>query len=375
MRRLSAQISGVRDNMGIEEDVIAHMIQLRQEHSYRQQNPTEVSTPEVDACTECGVCLTSFLNFAGLQQHLRNSHFDRATEYECFFCFEGFSDTDLLRAHVERFHGSKHHMCRVCGFSSLSRSSNMAHRKTCSGTSPEFKGPDQWECQICFKIFAKRVKLSKHKDTCHKRLEMTHECYNCLAPFDSGDKLRAHFAETHSDGVFSCRKCLFQANTRHAISRHWNACRGNGGVPKRKYQCLICLQHYGLKSDQKVHSQLGHVDTTTPFECYFCYKGFQEKEVLLAHVRSDHSGKAYACPLGCGLEAHSRDAVVRHLARCTATQPVPEQEPGMWLCPRCEVNILPEDREDHVMGCSGLGLKRKAAKHDLLRLANLGFTR
>ena len=149
-------------------------------------------------CSQCGVY------FYHLNKHVK-THLDKPKSYQCLKCPSAFTDSILLKKHVQDIHTDcekDHVMCAQCG-----------------------------------KYFKNYMRLAKHRNVVHPKKLM--KCQLCFKEFKTADALKKH-ALIHSDSKpMSCDYCDFACRQRNSMDVHMNTHHKDKiGTKERKKQWM-----------------------------------------------------------------------------------------------------------------------------------------
>ncbi|XP_055303395.1 zinc finger protein 600-like [Sitodiplosis mosellana] len=256
-------------------------IHLQSAPSMAQQTKKRRTRKQVE-CDVCGKTLTS-----GLSRHKVLVHSPPGTLF-CTICARIFQTTDEFTEHRSHCLSRKNgglHKCNICNCTLKSRSSFYSHMK--------FKhNPNNiHKCSMCEASFMHKSALDKHYDR-HKNGN-DYQCNICDKIYARGDILRRHKLRMHSDpGTNICKICTTVFATKNQLVEHQVMCR------TKRNQCVKAT-----KSRNK----------NAVYECYLCQKVSPNHGGLRAHIRWAHSADAikYKCNI-CDRKYNNRTALKLH---------------------------------------------------------------
>ncbi|XP_050071957.1 zinc finger and BTB domain-containing protein 49-like [Anopheles maculipalpis] len=140
-------------------------------------------------------------------------------------------------------------------------------------------------CEICFKTFRTRQKLTIHRNT-HLRLAPFKCTFDgCTKAFKSRIGLDEHVARHTNSFEFTCDICSKGFQHRSYLSAHRRAHNTD-----RNFQCALCDQSFKSKQALLDHKNRRHLGVK-PFACELCDKQFTKNSQLREHIDQQHSGK------------------------------------------------------------------------------------
>ncbi|XP_053679777.1 zinc finger protein 358-like [Anopheles nili] len=149
------------------------------------------------------------------------------------------------------------------------------------GTEPNPQPLNDKTCELCYKTFRTRQKLSIHRNT-HLRLapfKCTFE--GCAKAFKSRIGLEEHLARHTNSFEYSCDICAKGFQHRSYLSAHRRA-----HSTERKFQCIPCGQSF--KSKQALIDHKNRHLGVKPFACELCDKQYTKNALLQAHIQQAH---------------------------------------------------------------------------------------
>uniref|UniRef100_A0A182XX26 Uncharacterized protein n=1 Tax=Anopheles stephensi TaxID=30069 RepID=A0A182XX26_ANOST len=169
-------------------------------------------------------------------------------------------------------------------------------------------------CEICFKTFRTRQKLTIHRNT-HLRLAPFKCTFDgCTKAFKSRIGLDEHVARHTNSFEFTCDICSKGFQHRSYLSAHRRAHN-----TERNFQCALCEQSFKSKQALLDHKNRRHLGVK-PFACELCDKQYTKSSQLREHIDQQHgSGKRddarsarHPCP-ECGKQFTSKSYLNVHL--------------------------------------------------------------
>ncbi|XP_053660583.1 zinc finger protein 761-like [Anopheles marshallii] len=137
-------------------------------------------------------------------------------------------------------------------------------------------------CEICFKTFRTRQKLTIHRNT-HLRLAPFKCSFEgCTKAFKSRIGLDEHVARHTNSFEFSCDICQKGFQHRSYLSAHRRAHN-----TERNFQCALCEQTFKSKQALLDHKNRRHLGVK-PFACELCDKQYTKNAQLRAHIEQHH---------------------------------------------------------------------------------------
>ena len=215
----------------------------------------------------------------------------------CSFCLKKFQNKKDRDNHIKYIHNNIKNeklCCKVCDKSFMSRVSVKYHMKVChSSASPKVK------CEVCNKVLGHAITLRRHMKI-HEDSELF-KCDQCERKFKRKDKLTGHKKTVH--------KCVNMAVDLVEILKK----------DDEKYNCTLCKMVFtGLEGGQQLVDHL--VNNCKPderFPCDACDKDFSTKFNLDQHKKSIHYVEAkavFSCQF-CGFITKHKTSLTRHTKR------------------------------------------------------------
>ncbi|GFS66171.1 hypothetical protein NPIL_188981 [Nephila pilipes] len=176
----------------------------------------EYSSIDVDNINACTMCKKIFKSHASLKRHHKRIHLSKKP-YTCTICHRRFLQLSLLSTH------------------------SLLHQRI---------KQEEFQCQICKKIFSKSMILQKHIFLAHS-CQVRHFCYACFNFFSDKEDLMLHMKDHLASETYDCKKCEKQYKTESALKKH--RCL-NAGL--RPYLCKICGKRFNRMYHLERHSNL-----------------------------------------------------------------------------------------------------------------------
>ena len=142
--------------------------------------------------------------------------------------------------------------------------------------------------------------------------------------------IRKHIIKEHCHNkVTKCSICEQKCANKHDLKRHVKQIHMS-----ETYKCNICHKKY---KDLHNHINFFH-EKIRNFQCSYCYKKFQTKNVLKSHVQSIHLGEKTNCP-DCKKDI-SVDNFSRHVREI--------HKKIKKLCPNCDKEFAMSNLTRHI---------------------------
>ena len=110
---------------------------------------------------KCNLCESELKGDAGLQEHLKRFHSKNPKKYQCEKCFKFFSQTKLLKAHVENVHAEYNNIeCTVCHKMYKTEQALKFHKRI-------HESRIDFHCGLCPKQYGAKSDLRRHERTVH----------------------------------------------------------------------------------------------------------------------------------------------------------------------------------------------------------------
>lgn len=254
-----------------------------------------------ERCHTCADCHTKHADCVSLWAHILSSH--ARDSYDCNLCVDSnpFSDSSLVRKHLQRFHnvwilpekrvrkehssvlidGMLHFRCSHCSlifwsFYKLSEHTLQSHADVV------------YKCVQCSKVYAEEEKLNSHvaRVHCRKQAEKTVQCQYCGGAFEKSNFSR-HLAIHTGEKKFVCELCGARFTQSSILYMH------KFTHTNTKYECAVCSKHFNTPRILHTHVK-AHYDTNV-YVCETCGKKFASRAVWKSHVKIHSTERPYVC--------------------------------------------------------------------------------
>ncbi|XP_058060816.1 zinc finger protein Xfin-like isoform X2 [Anopheles bellator] len=253
---------------------------------------------------KCTVCDRRFYYARALDVHMgvHDSSLDvNVLYFSCNYCPETFIDDDLLRKHESEHIAN----CTAIFLPNIGRGVDEEDESGMNGRCEE----RDFFCPLCFKQFDDQKTLSDHHKThlcsnadCTKcgpalRNELnfairTYDgvedkretvCNVCQRVLPTFEQFQNHFHYHTSRVPFYCYHCRVEFNDKRELYTHAKA-----HLPRvsQSYTCKICSKVFSTKGNFKRH--LKSHETVRAFACDRCFKQYDYKSALEAHLKRSH---------------------------------------------------------------------------------------
>lgn len=145
-------------------------------------------------------------------------------------------------------------------------------------------------CDICFKEFKVKAKLTEHKKLKHSDMGVSHICDVCGRSYPSLSSFKNHII-IHLPKSNICKYCQQSFPTVYALKAH---VKTHLNLHDR-YCCNYCGKCYKRKSGVKFHIIEYHTSKQETFKCQYCDKMFNRKEYRRNHEFLHTGHKPYHC--------------------------------------------------------------------------------
>jgi len=255
---------------------------------------------------QCNVCQKFFTTSSGLKCHISDIH-EKNGAFACGYCEKTYYNESQRVDHERKHTGLKPFTCDKCGNAYDRKSTLNKHILTHVPKDPT----EKYFCEVCFKMFTLKRKLSEHVKFVHGG---NNACSICFKEYEKKESLDRHIRTVHEGKdkyVFGCDICPKRFTEKNSVSNHIKVVHEN----RKDFICEICNRAFGLKEGLKrhvvdVHEQSGKhgcgfckkmffsiVDKTTherkhtgekPFQCTFCPIKYVSRSTLASHVKRKH---------------------------------------------------------------------------------------
>lgn len=226
-------------------------------------------------CTEEN-CDKAYTNNAHLQRHKKTAHSKSTEIVQCSIesCEEFFYSIAKMKAHCREIHSdkSREYECEICNEKFRRKTKLKEHMFAHTGTY-------KYTCDKCGKGFLQLGHLQRHEHSHRIR-----KCELCDATFDKWSLLLVHKQTEHSNIQYNCSICNKEFHSKR-----------------------------GLRNHRKIHS---NVDDRSVHQCPFenCSKSFSQRNNMLAHYKSKHENRKFACTFdGCKSELSTKQKLDLHI--------------------------------------------------------------
>lgn len=325
--------------------------------------------------TRCKVCGEGFDSKKSMHDHISQEHPEHNTN-TCDVCGKSFGNHVKLRVHKKRVHMSKRDkQCPECGMMFIHNSRVTQHLKEKHNTSPAPKNDKsssiskvpqhemkkhRMKCPVCSSGFGLRKTMLDHISKEHPEYAST--CEICGKNFDDYVKLGVHRMRAHlAKKDKPCPECgemfLFQSRVAQHMKRvHSNPPgkmeqkatttmpkKENSGTHKQfrsKMRCPVCSSGFNQKKMMLDHIRKEHPEYD-PSACDICGKSFDDYVKLRVHKRRNHVAKKdKPCP-ECGEMFLFQSRVTQHVRSAHKIAPVPTDQKKTALL------VVKKDHTEH----------------------------
>jgi len=165
-------------------------------------------------------------------------------------------------------------------------------------------------CDICGHLAKTMDYLETHKQVKHLGLKRFKcESDGCDKEFSKNRYLIIH-TRIHSSACLKCDECDFSSNLRKNISRH--KARQHFDPLTVKLNCDQCS--YVAPNKERLLNHTNSCHSGIVHECAHCNKQFRRRRSYLVHIKRDHQGVRYKCE-NCDQEFTHKHTLVTHIRR------------------------------------------------------------
>ena len=259
----------------------------------------------------CGFETTTRRN---LERHVLSLHTDlRERRIECPLCSQKFFTFGKMQRHLATHTIEKPYQCSFCSFESSSKTSWSRHCETQHGQISVSHEQVLRQCNLCefkTKCFGNLKRhLALHSMHSPEKFPCTHP--ECDYVAKSKRLLTTHYLQTHVK-PFVCLvpNCKNEFSTEVALLNHQKI-----HDPKRPYQCDVCKQRYGRKSDLSSHIMTVH-SKARQFHCHICDYSAKRRTHVSKHIQRIHKTGLIECKEdGCSFQTCSPYGIIQHNKR------------------------------------------------------------
>ncbi|XP_039441210.2 zinc finger protein 883-like [Culex pipiens pallens] len=304
---------------------------------------------ELQGTRKCCGCKKEFATEVDLQNHSDLIHLNESINtpetagklkpFTCTVCYKSFSNQQLLKEHqrsvIRKF------FCRQCGRGFMTQTNLDNHLKCHVSSSPEMK-----KCCGCRKDFDNEADLLAHSAAVHKpdrtdNPDKPFECEVCFRRYPTRKSLVGHrrMIQQHQCGfcgeIFA--KKLF-------LTAHEQTCHQGGSSDEGRKRCCGCRLEFNSSKELLEHAMATHKpaaelqdegdDEKKPVECEICFKRFSSKLNLAQHQKKASQDRKYTCDI-CGRTFHRAHDKANHETTHSSEMPY-----GCQICSRRFKNKL-----------------------------------
>lgn len=234
--------------------------------------------------------------------------------YKCFFCFNLFPNSTLLKAHTHQLHSNEKitdttvytHMCfdtltlkvdvtnltcNICQDDVNDIDGLLIHLKTNHNIIVpmkmkriiiefKFQNENEYKCVFCDKCYVRFKMLVQHMNVHYPNFI----CDTCGMSFINTKQLRLH-NEVHNNGRFPCDKCDKVFSKKKLIKAHEKFT--HNGV-KLRVPCPNCDKLFTGYYMRNKHMVEVHGDNRAEYNCNLCNGKFFAKHRLTEHINRVH---------------------------------------------------------------------------------------
>lgn len=237
-------------------------------------------------------CTKAYSNSSHLQRHKRNTHGIN----------KGEGDGDVSQSKETSIVPCTHEYCAKL-FDTEARM--LLHYSLIHSEDVELR---KFECDVCGEKFRRKTHLQQHKIAEHTE-NYRYTCDKCGKGFFQMSRLNRH---VKSHEIRQCTNCDATFDKWSALMAHKHKEHVNSNL-----KCTVCDREFNskrlLKAHQKTHVSLGD---RTVHQCPFdgCAKFFLQRNNMLAHYKSQHENKKFACTFdGCTLQLSTKQKLDHHI--------------------------------------------------------------
>lgn len=227
----------------------------------------------------------------------------------CKICGNLFMNDVFLETHM-KIHSNTKHSCDKCEFTSKAEDNLQLHMKTVHF---------EEVCTICQKVYTKQYLLNAHLKQAHPTTNPDYqqrefECHLCRKPFKTEHTLRGHFVTIHTrkvQGRFLCAQCGQRFISNHQLKVHLMRDDHNeNGQSSKPFKCEYC--HKGFTTFYRMKEHITVHTKEKPYECLVCSRRFSCSSNLHQHKFVHTNEKKHQCPL-CDYRSYNTGNIKKHM--------------------------------------------------------------
>lgn len=240
-------------------------------------------------------------------------------QFECDLCQKVFRTSAALKRHITVNHEKRE---EYQGDDPLS----LELCPCCGEPSDSGHVIGDFKCDDCDKLFVQLNFLHRHASIEHPKSDV-YKCSECLKQFNTKEELVDHM-RVHSLKTVKCLECNREFTRKYHLERHMGQ-TGCMGQPRKVFDCRVCQKCFTRKDNLAEHLRIhaGQVKKKKKLTCTYCDKEFQGLTLLNIHVRTHTGEKPYPCDL-CPKRFPSSGAWKKHRRMHTGEKP--------YRCNQCD---------------------------------------
>ena len=180
----------------------------------------------------CDLCEKRFENRTYLQRHIKYVH--STLDFPCEQCDKHFKSKNLRNIHIQNVHTIDFVSCDTCGKNYKNKNLLRKHEHRYHTSSRKenitsvqevnymrrLREKGNGTCDLCSKIFEKRIYLQKHIRTVHRVLGTLYSCQNCNKEFKTKWLRNSHISKVHLINYIACDQCGKQYKNKNSLGAH-----------------------------------------------------------------------------------------------------------------------------------------------------------
>ena len=215
----------------------------------------------------CDQCSQVFLSEISLQNHITNKHEKTPQKMHCSQCNQDFKAPRYLIQHYKFIHkdlppeyrGKEQFMCDICSDFFMNKSSLEQHVKRKHSNEPikvlHKPKPEPKKCPHCDKIVSTQRRLTEHIKNKHME-NCPYKCDSCHRSYGTMTSLRWHKKNMHER--VKCEICGQEICNGFMLKRHKASVHGI--IPSDAHQCDYCPMFFMKLPAMKKHIEKNHKD-------------------------------------------------------------------------------------------------------------------